>query len=874
MGDGSQSSSSPRRMMRSKKMQLSAEDLPTAPITPRLGLAQYRQSSSSRILEPIKKRITMSKPSMETLETPSMTCSTTDPGTLGMGEKEIAHYFSQPELPIHQSSNHASSSLQATHHSSHQEIIQRDGVLQLCSVTSSSTHKPGMTLSSSHHPTSTINGADKSTSPTIRHRHPSPTARNSPGHPHFSSGSSKSNINSHPLNRRSTSTHTTATTTPPSPVTLSPGGKHQFAKITKFSNTTSSPLVQSKVITSCDIKTPHMTPHDNRNSSSARRRRTSSNSHQTPHNSHSSRSNLNSSKHNIHSTVVKGLMQQTEGLLIHDDSEHGPSAASETKSTGQQQQNQRRRSSVHSKIPKMYQHARRCEWSKVSEELEQHPRDAQYVGEKDGTTVLHLAVMSRCNPLMRDGELGQFKPAPLDLIEDLMEACPEAAIIRCHVKKYTPLSYACLVSDRNYDMDDGAEMVKIILYYAPQCAYVFTDDGFSALDVHILSYSRCHQEQEEVYSGGRSSTVVLRTLLAERPDLAIARVYKNKVRGPLELLYRCNTHEFMEAVDEDDDHHHHNENEDTTKKNEKARKQKLRCASVASMLSEWWAWKWALVLLKFSVLDVNNHDGRPFSPLHAAARLVGCPLPILTLAYESTPSAISERDPRNDLYNLPLHDVCSWESDQEIMSGDPFVVARKAKAISFLLKEYPQAARMTNNMGETPLQLAIETCTAWHGGLEQLVLMCPKALRFPRRVRRLPDVNAPPLSIPNHHYDQQESDSEEDEDEDEDDENVPSFYRKGTLKAVDGMYPFLVAAALSHIPEHRRHPPPHLYNEEDAARKEYEEQLHKKDLQSCRSIYGLLRHRAEVLELYRQQPLPSATSQQQGSGRSGPRTCR
>ena len=293
---------------------------------------------------------------------------------------------------------------------------------------------------------------------------------------------------------------------------------------------------------------------------------------------------------------------------------------------------------------KLYEYARNCQWDDVTRELQESPRDAKCVGEKDGTTALHLAVMSRSNPMMRDGKMGEeYQPAPLSLVDQLIQACPEAAIIRCARKRYTPLSYACLVADRGYSMDDAAEMVEILLKHAPDSAFVFTDDGFSALDVHILSYSRFHKQKEEVYSGGRTSTVVLRTLLAQQPSLAEARVYRNKIRGPIELLYRCNTQEFRDALEEE-----------TGLVDDAvliAKKKKQRFGSVMSVLTDWWAWKWALVLLKFASLP-GNKPGTMFQAVHAAARMVGCPLPIIALAVNTFPLQVTERDPRNDLYNV------------------------------------------------------------------------------------------------------------------------------------------------------------------------------------------------------------------------------
>lgn len=291
---------------------------------------------------------------------------------------------------------------------------------------------------------------------------------------------------------------------------------------------------------------------------------------------------------------------------------------------------------------KLYEHARRCQWDEVMREVEANPRDAKTVGDKDGTTALHLAVMSRTNPMMRDGRVGEFKPAPLELIEMLVKACPEAASTRCSRKRYTPLAYACLVADHGYDMDDCSEMVLILLKYAPGSVFVFTDDGFSAVDIHILSYSQIHKQREEVYSGGRTSTVVLRTLLAEQPDLAESRVYKHKVRGPIELLYRCNTSEFQDAMIDD-----------LTGDPSDAKKKQLksRFGSVASVLSDWWAWKWVLLLLKFSTIK-DKKPGTIFSAVQAAARLVACPLPILALAINTFPHQVEERDPRGDIYNV------------------------------------------------------------------------------------------------------------------------------------------------------------------------------------------------------------------------------
>jgi hypothetical protein len=303
-----------------------------------------------------------------------------------------------------------------------------------------------------------------------------------------------------------------------------------------------------------------------------------------------------------------------------------------------------------SSTTRLYEFARRCQWDDVMRECEANPRDAKIVGEKDGTTALHLAIMSRTNPMMRDGKVGSFKPASLDLIEKLVEACPEAGSTRCTRKRYTPLAYACLVADVGFDMDDSSEMVLILMKHAPGSVFVFTDDGFSAVDIHILSYSQIHKQKQEVYSGGRTSSVVVRTLLAECPELAESRIYRHKVRGPIELLYRCNTSEFQDAMIDDLT----GDASDVKKKQLKS-----RFGSVASVLSDWWAWKWVLLLLKFSTVK-DKKPGTIFSAVQAAARLVACPLPILALAINTFPHQVEDRDPRGDIYNVST-EVC-WRN--------------------------------------------------------------------------------------------------------------------------------------------------------------------------------------------------------------------
>jgi hypothetical protein len=475
----------------------------------------------------------------------------------------------------------------------------------------------------------------------------------------------------------------------------------------------------------------------------------------------------------------------------------------------------------------LYEYAQRCEWDMVSNECRENPWTAKHVSEKDGTTALHLAVMSRANPMIRDGALNDIQPAQLCLIEQLIAACPEAAIIRCTEKRYTPLIYACLVADTGYNMDDSADMVRIILRHSHHSALVFTDDGFSALDVHIVSYSRLHQEKKEVYSStGRSSTVVLRALLKESPFLALARSYGNRVRGAVELLYRCNLNEFKEAS-----------GEDIARASKNRHSKKQANSSFFSTLSDWWAWKWVLLLLEASSLiqKDDTDEVSPFTAVHAAAQLIGCPVAVLALAIDAFPDQVKARNSWEGLHNCPLHEVCSWVLDDMFVNGDPFVLKRKRKSIAMLLEAFPKAARMTNNLGETPLQLAIETCTPW-ASLEALVKAFPRALTIPRSLERCRDDSPLATAVSFHNDDVGSVGSDEDEWDDD------------AIDAVEGMYPFMVAGVLSHVPERKKHASPFFFPDHD--RGQHEKNLEKKDIESLRSIFGLLRAKPEALALF------------------------
>lgn len=435
----------------------------------------------------------------------------------------------------------------------------------------------------------------------------------------------------------------------------------------------------------------------------------------------------------------------------------------------------------------LYLYARQGNWKAVSQQCSLLPRDAKCVDPADGTTALHLAVISRTNPTFRNIYNQDTPPAPLELIEALAAACPEAGIIRCHLKTYTPLCYACSVYEREYSMQNAKIITRILLEHAPQGAYVFTDDGLSALDIHILTSSRLFKKEPTT-----DSTIVLKTLLDGHPRLAKTRCFKDKVRGPIEILYRSNREKFK------------------------------KIASQKESPDSWWAWKWVNILLR------NCSGASRVNILHAAAGLNGCPVAILKIAAQNHLEQLSQAI--DDSGNMPLHEVCMWIDEQNEEQMTEFINQRKREAIQCLLRLNTRASRIKNVFGETPLQLAIESQTPYQQGIQALLRSYPGALCVPRSLRFVEDENAKLLSVDLYN----------------DNESIDSEWENPVL-AVEGMYPFMVAAVVAVEPASWR-------SREIRLRESVPDntaKLTRQSLASLDTIYGLLRAKPCMLGLYK-----------------------
>ena len=336
-------------------------------------------------------------------------------------------------------------------------------------------------------------------------------------------------------------------------------------------------------------------------------------------------------------------------------------------------------------IPLLYQAALIRRWNVVASRAQSHPEEAEYADPSDGLTALHLAVISRTTPTdvsyrrggktsarLRDSSGAEVAgtrrikvPAPMNTVRALLVANPDATVARCKSHGYTPLAYACHVPppDKEAQMaedagdagtvytgytgftagtratvyqsvfrdsygilDECEKLVRLILTYRPDSASVLSNDGMSALDLHIMSYSVGWGIEHDSESAGRTNSGVLRTLLEENPALACSRPREEADQlgsssalgssgsstdtiGPLEILYKYNATRFIKVLQgQDETRKSGGADDDVAASRWASRAKRAWYEEVAGTtpsstatrqtLSSWWVWKWSVSLLE------------------------------------------------------------------------------------------------------------------------------------------------------------------------------------------------------------------------------------------------------------------------------------
>lgn len=304
------------------------------------------------------------------------------------------------------------------------------------------------------------------------------------------------------------------------------------------------------------------------------------------------------------------------------------------------------------------------------------------------------------------------------------------------------------------DMFDEAEgLIRTLLEDNSETLHIQSNSELTPADIHVISFSQMRGAEEASQSSGTTTTSVLRTLLETDPSCARSRFSSSfssetSTAGPLEYLYRWNAAAILEAVERQDRGKAPWLNKmsspsrraslpsgasyykSTKKKAASTRGFSDSSASKKTLSSDvgsWWIWQWAIILLKYSVLHVKKR-GAPFSALHAAAYMEGCPLALLLLIVRMFPAQIKKRDEMvQDSSMLPLQIVCCWGRNRV---ADAITASRKGMAIGALLAEYPDGAKSVDSEGRCALFYAIESKTTFDGGIRKLIKAHPKALRM------------------------------------------------------------------------------------------------------------------------------------------------
>lgn len=324
------------------------------------------------------------------------------------------------------------------------------------------------------------------------------------------------------------------------------------------------------------------------------------------------------------------------------------------------------------------------QWNELSARLRQHPSEASQVDPSTNFTVLHHAIINRSVPC---------SPDYLSFLKHLLKLHPEATLVRCHERGYTPLAYAVSsVGSPDADEDQGAEVVKLLLDSNKGSLEIFDRDGLSQLDIHIKAVSRLVftsttglvAQQQSTTTPPVSSTIL--ELLAAQSD-------QKQLEAALETLYACNTLTVMERYAKEEARAHENI------------RHFGRQTRASDKVDAFWVWEWVLILLEAIHNRIHSTEKitapPPFHALHVASQITDCPPPFLLLAMRVSPSEVRTAD-RNQ-HNLPLHQVASWQIEK---GGS---LCRKSMTLTSVLHEYPAAMDEKNNAGKTPMDLETES---------------------------------------------------------------------------------------------------------------------------------------------------------------------
>ena len=377
---------------------------------------------------------------------------------------------------------------------------------------------------------------------------------------------------------------------------------------------------------------------------------------------------------------------------------------------------------------------------------------AQFVHPVTKLTPLHLAVTLNNH----SNDNSSRDATKIEVVKTLLEVFPKAASIQCVCRGFTPLMYSCIVQSEN-DIITTAAIVKLLLEHNPSCFHMISNEGQSALDIHIITMSRLQQrmnmEQQRIFSTDKSATrakqfsnrfcAVIKAL-TEFQGAELCHL----IPATLDLLYSCNALAIGELVSEEEEfevmsmkpskHRKGRSSNEAPRLFNENRVDACTLGRSTNLAHNYRGWLWECVLTVLRSYHAYSSQNKlvasvalpPFDAVHTASQIPDFPLVFTLLLLKAYPKQVSTRlrhqnariqennhnAARGDKtggIGLPLHSVASWETTDDM-------VARKSMTLTQLLTEYPAGALVKNHNHQTPLSIALETGTSWYHGVRSL----------------------------------------------------------------------------------------------------------------------------------------------------------
>ena len=299
-------------------------------------------------------------------------------------------------------------------------------------------------------------------------------------------------------------------------------------------------------------------------------------------------------------------------------------------------------------------------WDVILERMWDKPEETFLVDPATGLSTLHYAITRR--------NTSKDLSKTVAVVKGIAKANPAAAVSKCLHQGYTPLAYCC--HSESLDKDDlarDAEILAALHECNPEAIKNPSKKKQYPLAIHITAVSRLHFVKPR-------SPPAQDTFSSPVFDVLLENSEQEHMEQAVHTLFACNTRDVF---------HHVSVEEIWARKKLPPRD-----------LSGWFVWDILCRVLR--AYHYCLHAGRhvTFNTLHTLTMITDCPTAFLLLGMYSAPSDVLLKEASAG--NLPIHNVASWELDDEEES-----TCRKSMSWATLLTVCPESVDVKNDFGET-----------------------------------------------------------------------------------------------------------------------------------------------------------------------------